>query len=157
MINITILTRLVFVLTTLLVMLSTLLFLQNNHYIPNLAALYSNLKKELFSQKINSLQTLYKTTTNKPIQVTLPLNADSMQRTAEGVRFHLNTVLDIQKVNGNIVKYILQMPENGKKYFTLDTRKHQLEGAFKTFKHTADDGTVVVKLVPVNPVWIKGS
>jgi mRNA-degrading endonuclease YafQ of YafQ-DinJ toxin-antitoxin module len=156
--NITTLTRLVFGLTTLLIMLSVLLFLQNNHYIPNLGTLYSQFKKELFSHEINSLQRLYKANTDKkPVQVALPLDTESIQRTMQGLKFHLNTVLDIQKVDGNIVKYILQIPENGKQHFTIDTKTHQLKGAFKTFKHTADDGTIVFKLVPVNPAWVKGS
>jgi len=80
-----------------------------------------------------------------------------MKRTQEGLKFHLNTVLDIEKVDGKIVKYILQTTEDGKKHFQLDQKSGKLQGAFKTFKHIADDGTIVVKLVPVNPRWIKGS
>ncbi len=155
--NIAILTRIVTILTSLLLTLSILLFLQNRHYIPPIAVLYTKWYNKLFSHEINSLQTLYKIKTDKPVTVALPLNHEIMKRTQEGLKFHLNTVLDIEKVDGKIVKYILQTTEDGKKHFQLDQKSGKLQGAFKTFKHIADDGTIVVKLVPVNPRWIKGS
>ena len=155
--NITILTRIVTILTTLLLMLSTLLFLQNNHYIPPVSELCSKWYNRLFSHEIDSLHTLYTTRTDKPVTVAVPLDHEVLKRTIDGLKFHLNTVLDIEKVDGKIVKYILQTGENGKRHFKVDQKSGKLQCAFKTFKHTADDGTIVVKLVPVNPRWVKGS
>ncbi len=155
--NITILTRIVTLLTALLLTLSALLFLQNRHYIPPLPVLYAKWHDRLFSHEIDSLHTLYTTRTNKPVTVAVPLNNEIVKRTLEGLKFHLNTVLDIEKVDGKIVKYVLQTTEDGERHFKLDPKSGKLQGAFKTFKHIADDGTIVVKLVPVNPRWVKGS
>ncbi len=151
------LSKIVLSLTILLVVLSTLLFLQQKRYIPALPVLYNNLKQQLVSDEIESLQKLYQTATNKPVTLSLSLDSRSIERVKEGLKHHLNTVLEIGKVDGKIVKYILQTAENGERHFTLDAKTHRLKGAFKTFKHTTDDGTVIVKLVPLNPAWIKGS
>jgi len=155
--NITILTRVVTFLTALLLTLSVLLFLQSRHYIPPLPTLYSQWYNRFFSHEIDDLHTLYTTKTDKLVAVAVPLNHEVVKRTMEGLKFHLNTVLDIEKIDGRIVKYVLQTSEDGKKHFKLDPKSGKLQGAFKTFKHIADDNTMVIKLVPVNPRWIKGS
>ena len=153
--HITILTRIVTLLTALLLALSALLFLQNCHYIPPVPVLYTKWHDRLFSHEINSLHALYTTRTNKPVTVAVPLGQDVLKRTMEGLKFHLNTVLETEKFDGKTVKYILQTAEDGERHFKLDPKSGKLQGAFKTFKHIADDGTVVVKLIPVNPRWVK--
>jgi len=157
MMSITTMTRIVSWLTALLFMLSALLFLQNRHVIPPFPTLWTKWQNRLFSHEVRSLHSLYGIKTDKPLKVALPLEPDVIKRTEEGLKFHLNTVLNIEKINGKIVKYIIQTAEDGQPHFTLDPKTKELKGTFKTFKHIADDGSIIVKLVPINPEWIKGS
>ena len=150
--------KLVSFLTGLLILLSTLLFLQNKHYIPTISTLVSNLyHADKKATRVDSLQKLYALGSDKPVELSLALDKQSIDRTLRGLKHRLNTVLDVQKEpDGRIVKYILQVSENGKRYFSVDVKQNKLEGAFKTFKHYGDNGTVVIKLVPINPEWVQG-
>ena len=155
--NITILSRIVTLLTALLITLSTLLFLQNHHYIPPVRTLYITWYHQLFSHEINSLHTLYAAETDKSVTIAIPLDHEVIKRTIDGIKDHLNTVLEIEKVDGKIVKYILQTEKDNKQLFTLDPKSGKLQGTFTTFKHTAHDGTIIIKLIPVDPHLVKGS
>ena len=90
------------------------------------------------------------------MKLNLTLDRQSIERTRHALQKQLDTVLDVQKKGSHIVKYILQIPEDGKTYFSIDADKGRLSGAFKTFRHQKEDGTIVVKLVPINPTWLKG-
>jgi len=145
-------------LTSLLVLLTILLFLQNKNYIPPVTVFMDELKKHQNPKTtyVDTLQTLYSLQSNQPVELSLALDQESIKRISRGLKHKLNTVLDVQKEEKHIVKYILQLSENGKQYFEVDPKEHKLKGAFKTFKHYSDNGTLIIKLVPVNPAWIKG-
>ena len=153
------LSKIVASLFVLLVLLSTLLFLQTRNYIPPVASLLhlpqkGSKKPEI--AKISSLDALYQLQSNSTLKLNLPLDRQSIERTRHALQKQLDTVLDVQKKGAHIVKYILQVPEDGKAYFRIDADAGRLSGAFKTFRHQKSDGTVVVKLVPINPAWLKG-
>jgi len=143
----------------LLVILTIVLFLQTKNYIPPVASLLqvpqkAHQKPEIVN--ISSLDALYRLRSNSTLKLNLPLDKQSIERTRHALQKKLNAVLDVQKKGSHIVKYILQIPEDGKTYFQIDAGTNRLSGAFKTFRHQKSDGTVVVKLVPINPAWLKG-
>lgn len=144
-------------LLTIFLLLLGVYFLQTNHYITPVPQLVSELKTKLFTgiKSIHSFEALSEVETDKTVQLALVLPPDSTQRALYALKHHLDSVLSIQEHNGKTTKYILQIPENGSRYFSLDQANNELKGKFKTFTHISDNGVKITKLVPINPEWIK--
>ncbi len=53
-----------------------------------------------------------------------------------------------------LTKYLIRLPDDGRRDFSFDQTSGKLEGYFKTYKRKDSDGCVLINLVPINPAWL---
>ncbi len=54
------------------------------------------------------------------------------------------------------IKYLIRLPDDGRRDFSFDQKSGKLEGYFKTFRRRDKNGIPIINLVPINPKYIKG-
>jgi hypothetical protein len=89
----------------------------------------------------------------KFIRLGVTLSKEMIDEVLDGIKKHKRIVFTAKDgENENIdVKYIIELPDDGRKDFKFDAKSGKLDGYFRTFKDTFADGSLVVDLIPIPP------
>ncbi len=52
------------------------------------------------------------------------------------------------------IKYLIRLPDDGRKNFLFDKLSGKLDGYFKTFRRVDKRGNPIINLVPINPKYL---
>ncbi len=55
------------------------------------------------------------------------------------------------------IKYLIRLPDDGKRDFLFDEVKGKIDGYFKTFRRVDKRGISIINLVPINPKFLNKS